>query len=392
MKKILDIVIIFLLVYLIINLFNTDTSIEPKQEIVVNSIEKEYTIPASVKIEVENNRTEELKFNTCSDFNLRVSGNNITPSDSFCSDVTLDAGESYVIDYSGVYDKFLSTGNYVVTANLADKEYITTFEVENKGAFTKLFTTLVYAPVYNLLIFLIETFSSSLGWAIVSVTIIIRLILLWPQHKMMVSQRRLQALQPKIKEIQEQYKGNHQMLGMKMMELYKKEKVNPMGSCGFLIIQMPILLVIYNVILYIKDESHYYYIYNFLKDFDISSISYSFYGLDLLGSGGVAGLVLGLSIGIIQFIQIKLSLINNKTNTGNLVLEKKKGASDYSAMMPDTETMNKFMLYGMPAMVAVFTYSFPAGIGIYWGISTLFMIFQQLTVNKIIKKSKQNTL
>ena len=203
----------------------------------------------------------------------------------------------------------------------------------------------------------------------------------------MVSQRKLQAIQPKIKEIQEKYKWNHQMLGMKMMELYKKEKVNPMGSCGFLLIQMPILLVIYNIILYIRDESHYYYIYSFLSNFNISSISYNFYWLDLLAVWWVSGILLGLWVWIVQFIQIKLSIANNKANTSNLVLEKKQWASDYSAMMPDAETMNKFMLYGMPAMVAVFSYNFPAWVWVYWWISTTFMIFQQLFVNKIMKKS-----
>jgi membrane protein insertase Oxa1/YidC/SpoIIIJ len=55
-------------------------------------------------------------------------------------------------------------------------------------------------------------------------------------------------------------------------------------------------------------------------------------------------------------------------------------------MMPDPEMMNKFMLYGMPAMVAVFTFTLIAWVGIYWGMSTLFMVFQQLFVNKILKK------
>gem|GEM_PF-2751321 len=71
-----------------------------------------------------------------------------------------------------------------------------------------------------------------------------------------------------------------------------------------------------------------------------------------------------------------------------MVLEKKKDATAYSSMMPDPEVMNKFMLYGMPAMVAVFTYSLFAGVGVYWGVSTLVMTIQQFVVNKIIKKQK----
>jgi len=71
---------------------------------------------------------------------------------------------------------------------------------------------------------------------------------------------------------------------MKMMELYKKEKVNPMGSCGFLIIQMPILLVIYNIILSIKDPSNFYHIYDFLSGYSLDMMSYNFFGIDLLSS------------------------------------------------------------------------------------------------------------
>jgi YidC/Oxa1 family membrane protein insertase len=75
---------------------------------------------------------------------------------------------------------------------------------------------------------LVDSFSGSFGWAIIVITILLRAILLWPQHKMLVSQKKLQAIQPKIKKIQEEFKGQPQILGQKMMELYKTEKVNPM--------------------------------------------------------------------------------------------------------------------------------------------------------------------
>ena len=69
-----------------------------------------------------------------------------------------------------------------------------------------------------------------------------------------------------------------------------------------------------------------------------------------------------------------------------MVLEKKKDANDYSSFMPDPDMLNKFMLYGMPVMIAFITYTFFAGVGLYWGVGTLFMILQQLFVNKILKK------
>lgn len=205
----------------------------------------------------------------------------------------------------------------------------------------------------------------------------------------MVSQRKLQQLQPEIKKIQEQYKGNQQMLWMKILELYKKEKVNPFGSLWFLFIQLPILLVLYNVILSIKDYSNTYYLYDFLKNFSISSIDENFYWLDLFGTGWTQGLILALIVWIIQFFQIKLSIMfsSPETKSENVVIEKKAWSDEYSQMMPNQDTMNKFMLYVFPIMIFFITYFFFAWVGIYFWITTLFMLVQQAIVNKMLKKS-----
>jgi len=93
----------------------------------------------------------------------------------------------------------------------------------------------------------------------------------------MVSQRKLQLIQPKIKEIQEKHKGNPQVLGMELMQLYKQEKVNPMGSCGMLLIQMPILIVIYQVIISIQDYANTYYLYGFMGEYNMDLIHTNFY-------------------------------------------------------------------------------------------------------------------
>lgn len=389
MKKILDFIIIFLLVFLIINLFQDNNKKQAilQQQVILKTINDKYTVPASVKVEIQNNSWKELKINTCDNFEINFMWSDIKTPKSFCKDIIVENWKKTEIDYSKLYNLFEKVWYYTIKSNIGSKEYITNFEIENKWAFTKLFTWLFYAPAYNLMIFLIKIFSWSLGWAIVTITIFLRILLLWPQHKMMVSQRKLQALQPKIKEIQKKHKWNTQMLWVKTMELYKTEKVNPMWSCGFLLIQMPILLVIYNVIRYITDPSNHFYLYNFLKGFDFSSINYTFYGIDLLSSWWKTGIILGVFVWLIQFIQIKLSNnINNSTNKW-VVLEKKKWENEYSNMMPDPEVMQKIMLYWMPVMIAIFTYNFPAWLWLYWGISTLFMIIQQLIVNKLFKKS-----
>jgi len=307
--------------------------------------------------------------------------------ESICSDIEILRGDTYTLDLSPQYELFSEPWNYAFELNIEDKKLIDQFEVGYRGTVGKVFVGLFYAPVYNLLVFLIATFWNSLWFAIVAITIFIRILLLFPQHKMMVSQRKMQAIQPKIKKLQEKHKWNQQAMGMELMKLYKTEWVNPMWSCGFLIIQMPILLVIYNILININSLKNEFYLYAPLSNFSISQIDFNFFGLDLLASGWIAGLILALSVAAIQYVQVRLSLAwRLDADKTWVVLEKKKGEKDYSSMMPDPDMMNKFMLYGMPLMVWIFTFSLAAWVGVYWWVSTLFATFQQLFVNKIIKK------
>lgn len=388
MKKFLDILLISLLIILTINLFFGPEKQQEKEltgNILVETTAKDYSIPATVGLKITNNSADPIELNTCENISLNHTGEDIELN-SDCKDITIASSESKTINYRDSFKIFNDAGEYTFRVNVAEKEHITSFQTEHRGAISKLFIAVFYAPILNLMVFLIALFNHSLGWAIVGITVLIRILLIYPQHKMMVSQKKLQAIQPKIKKIQEDNKWNQQVIGMKLMELYKTEKVNPMGSCGFLLIQMPILLVIYNIILSVKDPSNLFHLYAFQSDFSVESIDWIFYGIDLLEAGGITGIILAVSIALIQFIQVKLSLAGKKSGEKNMVLEKKKDQSGYSQMMPDPEMMNKFMLYGMPAMVAVFTFTLIAWVGIYWWVSTTFMIFQQLVVNKILKK------
>lgn len=391
MKKYLDILLISLLFLFAFQYFSQKKIEETKKTesgIYLSLDKKEYSVPASIFLNIQNSSGTGITLDTCKDLQVFYNGASKELPEAFCSEVSLLNTELAKLDYSKIYKEFSEPGTYLFQLQYNDKTYITQAEIAYRGTLGKVFTGLFYAPVYNLLVFLINLFQHSLGWAIIAITVILRIILLYPQHKMMVSQRKLQQIQPKIKELQKQYKNDAQKMGIELMALYKKEKVNPLGSCGFLIIQMPILLVIYNIILNIKSPSNEFYLYDFLKDFHIESISFDFFGIHLLTAGGIVGIIFGITIALIQFIQIKLSLAHQqktKQDSG-LVLEKKKGEEDYNSMMPDPEMMNKFMLWGLPAMVGVFTYSLFTAIWLYWGISTLFAIFQQLVVNKITKK------
>lgn len=388
MKNILNILLIAILTLLLFNLFNWDNNNQNNNTLNISFVENKYTIPASVWVWINNQTSSWVTLNTCDDLNISHSWEELSFPEDFCQDISVESGENYLVDYSEYYNSFSSVWNYNLNSEIWDKTYYDQFELTHSWTIKKIFLGLFYAPIYNLVIFLVDLFNWSFWWAVVWVTIILRIVLLWPQHKMMLSQKKLQWIQPKIKKIQEEFKWNQQMIWMKMMELYKKEKVNPVWSCGFLLIQMPILLVIYYIIIWIEDPANVYHLYSFFDWFTISDIRFDFYGLDLLKNWWVQWLILALIVAWIQFIQIKLSLSNKSTSTKTdwVVLEKKSWSDSYSQMMPDPETINKFMLFWMPVMVWIFTFSLFAAVWIYWGISTTFMLFQQLIVNKILKK------
>lgn len=383
--KLLNLLIVLLLSLLIFNILQKSENTTPQAwSVLFSASSSNYTIPVSAQLTIDNKTSSSVAFDTCKNLILSQNGVNVEIPHDFCGSISLLAWEKKTLSLSPYFSLFSQIWNYVFELQLDWKKYVAPFQVQNKGTISKIFTYLFYAPIYNFMILLIEFFSNSLGWAIIVVTIIIRLLLLWPQHKMLVSQQKLQKIQPKIKALQEQHKWDAQALGLELMKLYSSEKVNPMGTFGFLIIQMPILLVIYNIISSITDPVNTFYLYGFLDGFSIHQILTNFYGINLIKAGGMTGVILWVWVWLVQFLQVKLSLVLNPHKKE--LAKKETVAKELQSFMPDPEFLNKFMLYGMPIMVGFFTYSFFAWVWIYWGISTIFGIIQQLFVNKLLKK------
>lgn len=211
-----------------------------------------------------------------------------------------------------------------------------------------------------------------LGFAIILLTLLIRLVLLVPSQRAIVSQRKMQELQPKLDAVKKKYEGNQERIAQETMLLWKENKVNPLGSCLPIVIQFPILIALYYVIMNGLNPNNAYLLYAPLKNFDLSVIHANFLGiLDLTRANT---LVLPLIVGALQFFQLKLATMKKK----------KPQEQDQKAPLKgsEMETVNKSMTYIMPVMIALFTLSVPAGVGLYWGISTLFAVGQQLVANR----------
>ncbi len=365
------------------------------QSFEMTSDARSYTLPKTPVVSFVNRTEKTISLDTCRD--IKVVTNGLQKSalpQALCRMHDIAPGTTQVLfgNEKGDIEIFQKSFSEISRIDLqfiyepqdATQLASVTMSIEKAGMFRLFFRTFFYNPVYNLFAALVLLFPNySLGWAIIGITLIIRLALLVPQQRMLVSQRKMQTIQPKIKAIQEEFKGDQAKIGMKMMELYKKEGVNPLGSCLPILIQIPILIVLYQVILNISNPSNFAHLYDFswLQNFRTIALSTEFFGLHLEKSGGAVGIILGLVTGGLQFGQMWLSQRKMKTLKEEKVVPAKEN-------MPDMQQMQKMMLYVFPAMAALFAYQFPAGVGLYWLIGTLFMIVQQFVANRQADTSK----
>ncbi|AGT74713.1 membrane protein insertase, YidC/Oxa1 family domain protein [Helicobacter pylori SouthAfrica20] len=201
--------------------------------------------------------------------------------------------------------------------------------------------------VFVLLDYLYQ-FVGNWGWAIILLTIIVRIILYPLSYKGMVSMQKLKELAPKMKELQEKYKGEPQKLQAHMMQLYKKHGANPLGGCLPLILQIPVFFAIYRVL------------YN---------------AVELKSSEWILW-IHDLSIMDPYFI---LPLL--------------MGASMYwhQSVTPNTMTdpMQAKIFKLLPLLFTIFLITFPAGLVLYWTTNNILSVLQQLIINKVLENKKR---
>lgn len=168
-----------------------DTKIS-QSEILLHIQDDTITIPNIPVIELINQSTGSIVINPCSDIKISVSTlgeikNIAEDAPDFCNPVTIAPSETQEISFAPLYRLFAQqAGKYIVTLNTVYGERIVFFEAEKPGIIRTFLSATVYQPIYNLFVALLTWIPGHpLGWAIIIVTIIIRLILLMPQHHML---------------------------------------------------------------------------------------------------------------------------------------------------------------------------------------------------------------
>lgn len=227
-----------------------------------------------------------------------------------------------------------------------------------------LFNTILYQPIFNLLIgiYVVLPFKD-MGIAIIILTILIKLVL-WPLSKKTIeAQKKMKELQPQLTELNKQYKDNPQKKAQEIMRLYRENKANPASSCLPLLVQLPILWAVFKVFrdgLKIESLNA---LYKFIPA--PASINQLFLGISYFDLSK-PNLVLTILTTIVQFWQTKMLTV-------------KKPAVDIQASKDEgmQAILNKQMLYIMPAFTFFIGLTLPSGLMLYWLVSTLLMGAQQ---------------
>lgn len=237
-----------------------------------------------------------------------------------------------------------------------------------------LYNTIVYKPLYNGLIFLMDVIPwIDAGVAIVIFTVIVKLILFPLSKKAVVTQLKMKKLEPELAEIKKQNKDNKQNYALKTMELYKKNKVNPFASIILILIQLPIIFALYKVFLGDLNNINPEFLYSSFVTVP-EAINTHFLGLfDITGKS----IFLAILAGVSSYFQIRFSVpITPKNVNKDNMTKEERFKHDL------TRTMGTQMRYMLPILAFIVSWTVSGAIAVYWITSNIFTIAQELVIRR----------
>ncbi len=240
----------------------------------------------------------------------------------------------------------------------------------NSTMFGAIYHTIIYDPMYNGLIFLIEHIpSADVGIAVIILTILVRLILFPLSLKAIRTQFTMKKLEPELERLKEQYKSSREELARHTMELYRQHRVNPLSSFFFLIIQIFFIFGLYAVFIYGKlPDIRTELLYSFIPTPEV--VNMHFLGLiDMAGKS----VVLALLAGVTQFIQTRIAMPS---------LPQKKAGSKPSFKDDLMRSFHFQARYAMPLLILFIAYTFSAAVALYFTVSNIVSIGQELYVRR----------
>jgi YidC/Oxa1 family membrane protein insertase len=213
--------------------------------------------------------------------------------------------------------------------------------------------SIIARPLFWILKFF-HGFLGNYGWSIILLTIVVRIPFLPLVAKGQKSMRKLQMIQPKMNEIKEKYKKDPQKMQQEMMELYKKHKVNPMGGCLPMIIQIPVFFALYKVL---------------LVSIELRGAPFILWITDLSAPDTLFGHFAGFSLGgPMPYLMGITMLIQQKMTPSGM----------------DPKQAKMMML--MPIVFTFMFLNFASGLVLYWLVNNILSIIQQFYINRRISR------
>lgn len=241
--------------------------------------------------------------------------------------------------------------------------------------FQSMFHTYVFLPLTNVLIFLTSHLWGNIGLAVIVMTILVKFILLPFSYSTTKNQIATKKIQPLIDEIKKNTPDKTEQT-KKIMALYKEHNANPLSGCLPLLIQLPIIIALYQVFLQgvSVDPST---LYSFVRVPE--TVSSFFLGIDMTAKS----VVLALLAGVTQYFQLKLSpSMNTAPSTAVATTD---AAPDMQAAM--MENMQKTMKYTLPVMITFFAWVVPAAVALYWVVTNILTIIQEWWINRRLQRA-----
>lgn len=275
-------------------------------------------------------------------------------------DESIEIGDKIDIDPGKVYKK-----SFTVYMGTKDEKFLAPYgrsleAITERGWFALI--TLIGKGI-KWLLFQLYNLVGNFGIAIILLSLILKIVLHPLSKKSMDSMKKMQTLQPQIKALKEKY-SDPKVLNAKTWELYRKNKINPMGGCLPLLLQMPFLFALYQVLPYVVELKNASFLW--IKDF--SSPDTVFY-IDAFKDIAF----LPYHFNVLPLIMVVLSFLQTKMQSG-------AGGGATS--------QGKMMTYMMPLVFLFIFWSFPSGLVLYWIIQTLFTVVHEYIITHRPSKKK----
>jgi len=225
-----------------------------------------------------------------------------------------------------------------------------------------IYNEILYRPLFNAMVYLQGIIpGGDLGLTIIVLTVLIRTLFSPLSVKTIKSQQAMKELAPKIEEVKAKFKDDKAAQSAAILKLYKENNVNPLAGCLPLLIQLPILIALYQVFIKGITPESLTLLYSFVSTPEI--IHHNFLGIFDVTT---RSRLLTLFAGGFQFIQSKQSMALQADGGGN----------------KEMAALSKQMLYFFPIMIIIIGWNLPAGLILYWIATTLFSVFEQMYIKR----------